>query len=126
MHRTTKIATCSYCGTRAALILAGRERHELACSACGAPLHELKALPTEAVSEARRPATGRDPAAGADVRAGARRQPQRPRTKREDGDAPRRRKDGRRPKAASKSRPRKGPLRRLFDEAIDAIEDLFD
>lgn len=25
--------------------MAGRERHELACSSCGAPLHNLKMLP---------------------------------------------------------------------------------
>lgn len=42
-----KIATCSFCGTRAALVLAGETRHELACSACGAPLHDLRALPQE-------------------------------------------------------------------------------
>ena len=41
----TKIATCCYCGTRAALVLKGKERHELACSACGAPLHDLKIMP---------------------------------------------------------------------------------
>ena len=41
---TPKIATCCYCGTRAALILRGKERHELACSTCGAPLHEMKML----------------------------------------------------------------------------------
>lgn len=41
----TKIATCCYCGTRAALVLKGETRHELACSSCGAPLHELKRLP---------------------------------------------------------------------------------
>ncbi len=55
MH-TTKIATCCYCGTRAALVLeAGR--HELSCSACGAPLHEMKAIPvpSEAKTPARRP-----------------------------------------------------------------------
>ena len=41
-----KIATCTYCGTRAALVLdAGR--HELACSSCGAPLHDLKRLKAE-------------------------------------------------------------------------------
>ena len=43
----TKIATCCYCGTRAALVLAGDKSHELACSACGAPLHDLKMLPKE-------------------------------------------------------------------------------
>ncbi|WP_415402457.1 hypothetical protein [Tateyamaria sp. SN3-11] len=41
----TKIATCCFCGTRAALVLKGRDRHELACSSCGAPLHDLKMLP---------------------------------------------------------------------------------
>ena len=45
---STKIATCCYCGTRAALVL-DRGRHELACSSCGAPLHELKQLRPEAV-----------------------------------------------------------------------------
>lgn len=42
-----KIATCCYCGTRAALVLRGRDRHELACSNCGAPLHDLKMLKAE-------------------------------------------------------------------------------
>lgn len=45
MPHLTKIATCCYCGTRAALVLKGHERHELACSGCGAPLRELKAMP---------------------------------------------------------------------------------
>jgi hypothetical protein len=40
-----KIATCCYCGTRAALVLRGNDRHELSCSSCGAPLHNLKMLP---------------------------------------------------------------------------------
>ena len=43
--RNTKVATCCYCGTRAALVLSGTDRHELACSSCGAPLHDLKMLP---------------------------------------------------------------------------------
>lgn len=46
---TPKIATCCYCGTRAALNLRGNERHELACSNCGAPLHEMKMLRSDAV-----------------------------------------------------------------------------
>lgn len=41
----TKIATCCYCGTRAALVLTGDVRHELSCARCGAPLHKLKMLP---------------------------------------------------------------------------------
>jgi hypothetical protein len=44
----TKIATCTYCGTRAALVLTGETRHELACQACGAPLHDLKKLRADA------------------------------------------------------------------------------
>lgn len=47
---TTRIATCTYCGTRAALVLKGDTRHELACQTCGAPLHDLKKLPKKADS----------------------------------------------------------------------------
>ena len=45
---SAKIATCCYCGTRAALVLKDMPggRHELACAACGAPLHEMKAIPS--------------------------------------------------------------------------------
>ncbi len=46
-----KIATCCYCGTRAALSLRGKERHELACSNCGAPLHEMKMLRSDAIGD---------------------------------------------------------------------------
>ena len=44
---SAKIATCCYCGTRAALVLKDMPggRHELGCAACGAPLHEMKAIP---------------------------------------------------------------------------------
>jgi hypothetical protein len=41
----TKIATCCYCGTKAALVLRGIDKHELACGNCGAPLRSLKMLP---------------------------------------------------------------------------------
>ena len=44
MSDNRKIATCSYCGTRAVLIL-DKSRHELSCSACGAPLHDMKFMP---------------------------------------------------------------------------------
>ena len=46
MGYPTKIATCCYCGTRAALVLTGKHRHELSCSGCGA-LHDLKMLPKD-------------------------------------------------------------------------------
>lgn len=48
MPKGSKIATCNYCGTRAVLTLQGTVRHELACSACGAPLHDMKSLKTRA------------------------------------------------------------------------------
>ncbi len=47
----SKIATCCYCGTRAALVLKGQDRHELSCSSCGAPLHNLKMMPKRKLSE---------------------------------------------------------------------------
>ncbi|MEL7098707.1 MAG: hypothetical protein AAGM84_07760, partial [Pseudomonadota bacterium] len=46
MGYPTKITTCCYCGTRAALVL-DKSRHELTCSSCGAPLHDLKRLPKD-------------------------------------------------------------------------------
>lgn len=51
MPHTSKIVTCCYCGSRAALVLRGKERHELACANCGAPLHELKMLRSDAQGE---------------------------------------------------------------------------
>ncbi|WP_170573628.1 hypothetical protein [Ruegeria atlantica] len=51
MPSPSKIATCCYCGTRAALVLKGQQRHELSCSSCGAPLHDLKMLPKRKLAE---------------------------------------------------------------------------
>lgn len=50
-----KIATCNYCGTRAALVL-DSGRHELTCASCGAPLHDLKQMPSAAGSHSARQA----------------------------------------------------------------------
>ncbi|MEM7521926.1 MAG: hypothetical protein AAF307_12925 [Pseudomonadota bacterium] len=44
MGYPTKIATCCYCGSTAALKIAAG-RHELSCATCGAPLRDLKSLP---------------------------------------------------------------------------------
>ena len=44
----TKVGTCCYCGTKAALVLRGETRHELSCESCGAPLYALKILPQTA------------------------------------------------------------------------------
>ncbi|MEP3334260.1 hypothetical protein [Sedimentitalea sp.] len=94
MPRPTKIATCCYCGTRAALVLSGDVRHELACSACGAPLHDLKMLRKDRSGD--RELTPRKTAKPTKVR-------------------------------KSKSRKkRKSVFSKLFDEAFDVIEDIFD
>lgn len=95
----TKIATCCYCGTKAALILRGKDRHELSCGNCGAPLRSLKMLH---VSPERPRATS----------------PQKP----QKHDAPRSRE---RVIARPKKR-RKGKSfgRRMFSEIWDVIEDV--
>lgn len=99
----TKIATCCYCGTRAALVLRGRDRHELSCSACGAPLHDLKMLRADHRGERElvkpSPARKRFPNA-----------PERARSY-----DPRRRK-----------KPRKGFGRRMLEEIWDVVEDIID
>ena len=94
---TPKIATCCYCGTRAALSLRGKERHELACSNCGAPLHEMKMLRTDAEGD---------------------RELVRPSRVREA-----QRSDPRRKKKKKKTKSMK---HRFFEEVWDAAEDLFD
>ena len=97
---TPKIATCCYCGTRAALVLKGKDRHELACSACGAPLHDLKMLKSDH--------KGR----GGVVK------PSYAHPKHEYKD-----RDWKRKK---KKKPKKGLGRRMFEEAWDVFEDIFD
>ena len=94
----TKIATCCYCGTRAALVLRGQSRHELSCSTCGAPLHAMKMLPTAASpapKQPKRPYTPPHP---------ERMQPARP----------------------HKRRKGKSLGRKVFSELWDIIEDVFD
>lgn len=108
MARQTKVATCCYCGTRAALVLAGTERHELACSACGAPLHDLKMLP---VGERGRPRDGAHrQRAPAGAPAGAERRAPQPASC----------------KKAKKKKKRKSLGRRFLSEAFDVLEDIFD
>ena len=100
---TTKIATCTYCGTRAALVLTGKTRHELACSSCGAPLHDLKMLRADHVEDRTR------------IKASPLHKwhaPERPKAKRPKKHRPKKRKKSIRDK--------------FFDEALDFIEDIFD
>lgn len=102
MPPATKIATCCYCGARAALILE-RARHELSCANCGAPLHEMKRLPQEhpGKSDLVRPSA---------VRSKTRRHKQQVREH-----------HYKRPKRRGKAL-----FRRFVEEAFDVIEDIFD
>ena len=94
----TKVATCSYCGTRAALVLAGRDRHELSCQNCGAPLHDLKQMPR---SEGRKAPKSASRYGGHDGKEMPRRKPE-------------------------KRKRRKGFGARVFEELWDVIEDVID
>ncbi|MEL7150111.1 MAG: hypothetical protein AAGK71_05225 [Pseudomonadota bacterium] len=94
---TPKIATCCYCGTRAALTLRGKERHELACSNCGAPLHEMKMFRRDMDSER-------------DVR----------------GTPPKRQEVRYDTKRRKKKKKTKSLSRRFMEEVFDVAEDLFD
>lgn len=104
MSYPTKIATCCYCGTRAALVLKGKVQHELACSACGAPLHNLKKLPTDRPKSAERELIG-----GAVFR--------------DRADSARNRSE--KPRKA-KRRKVGGWGRKLLEEIWDEVEDIFD
>lgn len=98
---STKIATCCYCGTRAALSLRGKERQELACSKCGAPLHELKMLRSDARGE-------RELVRPSPIRS------YKPNSKKHRGEKPKKRKK------------QKSLAQRFLEEAWDAAEDVFD
>lgn len=97
MHRNTKIATCNFCGTRAALVL-DAAHHELICRSCGAQLHNLKSMPMERGTPAygiTHP-TGMSPSGG-------------------------------KPKKANKPKKKKKSTARWFlSEAVDLLEDIFD
>jgi len=103
-----KIVTCCYCGTRAALVLKGQDRHELSCSKCGAPLHDMKMLRKEEGGVGRSKSKSHRPA---------------PNPVHPNQPHPKAKKKGKRKK-------RKGFMRELlsdaFEEVFDAVEDIFD
>lgn len=117
MPHTLKIATCCYCGTRAALVL-DRVRHELSCRACGAPLHEMKMLRKQDVDDAQIGAqVRRDRPSMAKMAVGKTK-------KHKKCDAydrrPTRRKD------IAKRKPRNRWARKFMEELWDVVEDVFD
>ncbi len=110
MHKDPKIATCCYCGTRAALVLE-KTRHELVCSSCGAPLHNLKRLKADVTADARSSSgLGYSP---------TRPHPHKSEKKRKNDKADYNRK-------RKKPKKRKSFGAKLFEEAFDFIEDIID
>ena len=103
MGYPTKIATCCYCGSRAALVL-GKDRHELNCANCAAPLHDMKRLRQEPSRESGRKTYGKKSAKPAK------------RDKYEKYDRSR----------TKYRKKRKGLMRNLIEEAFDVIEDILD
>lgn len=106
MH-ATKIATCCYCGRRQTLKPTAREGHELACGACGAPLHEMKWLKPP---EQRREAVKRSPERAAPHGFAGGGRPGRPQ----------------KPERPRKKKRRKSLWKKAMEEAFDVIEDIFD
>ena len=101
MPHDTKIATCCYCGRRQTLRMTARQGHELACGACGAPLHEMKLLKPPAM---RRETVKRSP----------------PRPAPHGVSVPDR------PKKHKKRKRRKPMWKKALEEAFDIAEDIFD
>ena len=80
MPDLTKIATCSYCGTRAVLRLKAVGRHELSCTSCGAALHDMKPLKTQRVVQPeRKPKPAKPAGVAGPVRKPRKRKKQKPR-----------------------------------------------
>lgn len=100
----TKVGTCCYCGTKAALVLTGKLRHELACSTCGAPLSQMKMLRKE-------PVRVTAPAAA----------PTHPRLARKPQKSVKSKRN--KPKKKSKFSKLRG---KMFEELWDVVEDIFD
>lgn len=105
-----KIATCSYCGTRAVLVF-DAARHELTCSACGAPLHDMKFMPQ---------APGKDKKKSA-----------KPQATKYGAPAAMAGVAGRSSWVANEKKPRKKKkkktfFKRVLEDIIDEIEDIFD
>ena len=101
-----KIATCNYCGTRAVLVF-DQARHELTCSACGAPLHDMKFMPQPVENKpkkASKPKPGKRAAAASVGAAGW----------------------GFKDRKTKKKRKKKPMFRRVLEDIFDEIEDIFD
>lgn len=139
MNQATKIATCTYCGTKTAIVLAAGARHELTCSACAAPLDQMELLQTSS-SESGSAAGAVSPAPIAPTtppQTSSKRDEKRktksagfglpwPDWKSKDDDDDDKDDKRRKPKKSKKRKKRKSLAKKLFEEAADKIEDIFD
>ncbi|MGB1160469.1 MAG: hypothetical protein ACPG40_04595 [Alphaproteobacteria bacterium] len=144
MNHATKIATCTYCGTKTAIVLASGARHELTCSACAAPLDQMELLQTS-ISEPGSAASDAVSPAPIAPTTPPRTRPKADETcktksagfglpwpdwksKVDDDDDDDDDKDDKRrkPKKSKKRKKRKSLAKKLFEEAADKIEDIFD
>ena len=105
-----KIATCSYCGTRAALVF-DEGMHELTCRACGAPLHEMKMMPHAYEKKPQKP-KGKPAKKYRDRREAS---PEAPRREWRDW-----------PAKYSRKKRRKPMFGRVLEELWDVVEDIID
>ena len=124
----TKIATCRYCGTRTALVMSAQARHKLTCTACAAPLDDLRLWQPDPSPAPPRPA----PAPASDVGVAAIWNRRTDTDDDDDDDEDRRtgskaskKKKSKKPKKDKKRR-RKSLAERFLDEAKDALDDIFD
>jgi hypothetical protein len=156
MTHPTKIATCSYCGTRTAFVLAGQTAHKLTCSACGAPLDQMEMVSAATLQgqaaagtlavvpppAARRSSAQSDKSPSAEKRTGGvfgvglawidersgAASSQNDDDDDDDDDPKDRKSKGSKSsgKKSKKKKRRKSLAQRLLDDAADAIEDIFD
>ena len=146
MNHATKIATCPYCGTKTAIVLAAGARLELTCSACAAPLDHVELLQqtTGSASDGQVMAPApvepiQAPPPGSRPKKDEKRETKSagfglpwPEWKSKDNDDDDDDDDDdkdikrRKPKKSKKRKKRKSLAKKLFEEAADKIEDFFD
>ena len=128
MTTPTKIATCSYCGTRVALVMKLDARHELTCSACAAPLDDLTLFQPNPAADQKHPVLRESPNKPVGLPPTQSKQVWRDDDDDEDRDDKDRRNSSKKLKKQKKKskKRRKSLTERFLEDAKDAIEDLFD
>ncbi len=121
MATLKKIGTCGYCQARVVISVTAGSRHELVCTACGAPLDHTEVL---AQVESPQPVSLRPEPSSKTPH-----QDSTQRRKRDDDAKRDRQSDSRKPRKAHDRKPRKRKprgLRYWVKKIIDEIKDFFD